>query len=111
MNTPYILTQVYGLKGDELLKFESVQNWVNSLDQIAKNQGKKGISKTAKAMRLGRIWEYTNEGKLNPDELKKFESKTINLEKYIVCVHWTLKVKKCQKKCVHFLLKKTNTKA
>ena len=68
MNTPYILTQVYGLKGDELLKFESVQNWLNSLDQIAKNQGKKGISKTAKAMRLGRIWEYTNEGKLNPDE-------------------------------------------
>jgi len=55
------------LKGDELLKFESVQNWLNSLDQIAKNQGKT-LSKTAKAMRLGRMWEFTNKGELNPDE-------------------------------------------
>ncbi len=55
------------MKGDELLKFESVQNWLNSLDQIAKNQGKT-LSKTAKAMRLGRMWEFTDEGKLNPDE-------------------------------------------
>jgi len=55
------------LKGDELLKFESVQNWLNSLDQIAKNQGKT-LSKTAKAMRLGRMLEYTNNGELNPDE-------------------------------------------
>ena len=57
-----------GLKGDELLKFESVQNWLNSLDQIAKNQGKT-LSKTAKAMRLGRMLEYTNEGIINPDTL------------------------------------------
>ena len=56
-----------GLKGDELLKFESVQNWLNSLNQIAKNQGKT-LSKTAKAMRLGRMLEYTNNGELNPDE-------------------------------------------
>jgi len=59
---------VNGLKGDELLKFESVQNWLNSLDQIAKNQGKT-LSKTAKAMRLGRMLEYTNEGIINPDTL------------------------------------------
>ncbi len=78
MNNPYILTQVNGLKGDELLKFESVQNWLNSLDQIAKNRGKKGLSKTAKAMRLGRMWEFTNEGKLNPDELLKEAKENID---------------------------------
>jgi ABC-type lipopolysaccharide export system ATPase subunit len=55
------------LKGDKLLKFESVQNWLNSLNQIQKNQGKR-LSKTAKAMRLGRMLEYTNNGELNPDE-------------------------------------------
>lgn len=55
------------LKGDKLLKFESVQNWLNSLDQIQKNQGKT-LSKTAKAMRLGRMLEYTNNGELNPNE-------------------------------------------
>ena len=59
------------MKGEELLKFESVQKWINSIDQIAKNQGKNGISKTAKSMRLGRMLEFTNEGKFNPDELLK----------------------------------------
>jgi len=57
------------LKGDELLKFESVQNWISSLDQMAVQRGKDGLTKNAKAMRLGRMWEYTLEGKLNPDEL------------------------------------------
>ena len=67
------------MKGDELLKFESVQKWIDSLDQIQKNQGKNGISKTSKSMRLGRMWEYTNEGKLNPDELLKEAKEDINL--------------------------------
>lgn len=69
MKSPYFLTQVNVLRGDESLKFKSVQNWLNSLDQMAKNRGKKGLSETAKAMRLGRMWEYTNKGELNPDEL------------------------------------------
>jgi len=68
---------VNGLKGDELLKFESVQNWLNSLDQIQKNQGKT-LSKTAKAMRLGRMLEYTDEGKLNPDEFLVEAKEDIN---------------------------------
>ena len=57
------------LKGDELLKYESVQNWVNSLDSSASRRGKDGLSKNGKGIRLGRMWEFTNEGKLNPDEL------------------------------------------
>ncbi len=57
------------MKGDKLLKFVSVQNWLNSLDQVPRNQKKGGLTKNAKAMRLGRMWEYTNEGKLNPDDL------------------------------------------
>ena len=66
------------MKGDELLKFESVQNWVNSLDQTANQRGKSGLTKNAKAMRLGRMWEYTNEGKLNPDELLEEAKEDIN---------------------------------
>jgi len=57
------------LKGDELLKFESVAKWLESLDQTAIQRGKDGLTKNAKAMRLGRMWNYTNEGKLNPNEL------------------------------------------
>ena len=59
------------LKGNKLLKFESVQKWINSLDNMAIQRGKDGLTKNAKAMRLGRMWEYTDEGKLNPDELLK----------------------------------------
>ena len=66
------------MKGDELLKYQSVQNWVNSLDQTANQRGKSGLTKNAKAMRLGRMWEYTNEGKLNPDELLEEAKEDIN---------------------------------
>jgi hypothetical protein len=57
------------MKGEELLKFESVKNWLNSLETSAQKRGKKGLSKNGKGIRLGRMWEYTLEGKLNPDEL------------------------------------------
>ncbi len=57
------------MKGEELLKFESVKNWLNSLNKSAEKRGKKGLSKNGKGIRLGRMWEYTLEGKLNPDEL------------------------------------------
>jgi integrase len=67
------------LKGQELLKFESVKNWLNSLNKSAQKRGKKGISKNGKGIRLGRLWEYTNEGKLNPDELLKEAKQDIKL--------------------------------
>jgi hypothetical protein len=35
---------------------------------MAVQRGKDGLTKNVKAMRLGRMWEYTEEGKLNPDE-------------------------------------------
>jgi hypothetical protein len=57
------------LKGEELLQFESVKNWFDYLNKSAKKRGKQGISKSGKAVRLGRMWEYTLEGKVNPDEL------------------------------------------
>jgi hypothetical protein len=69
---------VYHLKGDKLLKIESVQKWLNSLDQMATQRGKDGLTKNAKAMRLGRMWEYTDEGKLNPDEFLKEAKEDIN---------------------------------
>jgi hypothetical protein len=59
------------LKCDELLKFESVQKWIESLDETATNRGKDKLTNNAKAMRLGRMWEYTLEGEFNPDELLK----------------------------------------
>lgn len=69
---------MYRLKGDELLKFESVQKWIDSLDHMATQRGKDGLTKNAKAMRLGRMWEYTDEGKLNPDELLEEAKKDID---------------------------------
>ena len=66
------------MKGDELLKFESVQKWIDSLDQTSNQRGKDGLTKNAKAMRLGRMWEFTNEGKLNPDELLQEAKEDIN---------------------------------
>jgi len=66
------------LKGEELLKYQSVQNWLKSLDQMAKTRGKNGLTKNAKAMRLGRMWNYTNKGKLNPDELLKEAKENID---------------------------------
>lgn len=59
------------LKGEELLKYESVKNWFDSLNRAANNRGKDGLSRNVKAMRLGRMWEFTNKGELNPDELLK----------------------------------------
>jgi len=57
------------LKGEELLKYESVKNWFDSLNRAANNRGKNGLSRNVKAMRLGRMWEFTNKGELNPDTL------------------------------------------
>lgn len=64
--------------GEELLKFESVKNWINSLNQMALQRGKDGLTKNAKAVRLHRMWEYTKEGKLNPDELLKQAEENID---------------------------------
>jgi hypothetical protein len=57
------------LKGDELLKFKTVQKWFDSLNRSAKRRGKNGLTKNAKIVRLGTMWKYTEEGKLNPDKL------------------------------------------
>jgi len=56
------------LERKDLLKFESVQNWFNSLESNKELKGKE-LSKTAKSMRLGRLWELTNKGEITPDEL------------------------------------------
>jgi len=57
------------LKGDQLLEYTSVATWINSLDETALNRNKDKLTKNAKAVRLGRMLEYTDNGKLNPDEL------------------------------------------
>jgi integrase len=55
--------------GEELLKYHSVKNWFESLDTSAQSRGKSGLTQQAKRVRLGRLWEYTNEGKISPDFL------------------------------------------
>ena len=67
------------MKGEELLKFESVKTWLNSLETSAQKRGKKGLSKNGKGIRLGRMWEYTLQGKLNPDEIIEEAQKDIKL--------------------------------
>lgn len=59
------------MKGEQLLKYESVQKWLNSLETSAKKRGKKGLSKNGRNIRLGRMWEFTVQGKFSPDELLK----------------------------------------
>lgn len=72
------IVEVNVLKGEELLKYKSIQTWLNSLDQMAVQRGKDGLTKNAKAMRLGRMWNYTNKGILNPDELLKEAQENID---------------------------------
>ena len=57
--------------GEELLKYQSVKNWLESCEASAQRRGKDGLSSEAKRMRLGRMWEYTNQGKISPDTLLK----------------------------------------
>jgi integrase len=57
--------------GEELLKYQSVKNWFESLDASAQSRGKSELTQQAKRVRLGRLWEYTNQGKISPDELLK----------------------------------------
>jgi len=83
------------LKGEVLIKYESVQNWLKSKDEMAKDKGKKGLTEDAKAMALGRMWEYTNEGKLNPDELLQEAKKDINETGNRLRYYFALKKSKC----------------
>ncbi len=75
------------MKGEELLNYKSVHNWIESLDRVARQRGKYGLTKIAKEMRLGRMWEYTEEGKLNPEDFLKEAKENIDnagkrLDKY-----------------------------
>jgi integrase len=53
------------------LKYQSVKNWFESLDASAQSRGKSGLTQQTRRVRLGRLWEYTNQGKISPDELLK----------------------------------------
>jgi len=86
---------VNGLKGEELLKFESIQKWLKSKDQMAKDKGDKGLTENAKAMCLGRMWEYTLEGKLNPDELLQEAQENVDETGEQLRMYFALKKSKC----------------
>jgi integrase/flagellin-specific chaperone FliS len=57
------------VKGDELVEYESVQNWLDSLNQSALTRGKAGLTKNAKYVRLGVFLKYVSFTKMNPDQL------------------------------------------
>jgi len=61
----------------DLINFESVQNWFKSLKSNKALKGKT-LTPTAKSMRLGRLWELTNKGEINPDELLAEAQQDIN---------------------------------
>lgn len=63
--------KIGNVKGKELLKYQSVKNWLESVDAQAQRQGKDGITQAAARIRLGRLYEYTNNGAISPDELLK----------------------------------------
>jgi len=57
------------VKGEELEKYVSVQNWLDSLNQSALSRGKAGLTKNAKYVRLGVFLKYVKFADMNPDEL------------------------------------------
>jgi integrase len=57
------------VKGEQLLESESVQKWFESLDQSSASRGKTGLSKNARAVRLGVFTKYVEYAKMNPDQL------------------------------------------
>ena len=63
------------MKGEQLLQYESVQNWLKSVGDSAFSRGKAGLTENAKRMRLHNLWRYTDKGKINPDDLLE-EAKT-----------------------------------
>ena len=69
------------MKGEELLKFDSVRNWIESVDIQSKNRGKTGITYSAKRGRLGKLLEYVtaeNGNITNPDRLLEEAQKDID---------------------------------
>jgi site-specific recombinase XerD len=54
--------------GSELLVYESVKKWINSLERSAVSKGKL-FTAEARNVRLGRLMEYTKDGEINPDFL------------------------------------------
>jgi len=71
-------TKTGAIKGEELLNFVSVQNWLASLSQAAKSKGKEELTLGAKRQRLGRMLEYTKFTGLNPDQLLAEAQKDID---------------------------------
>jgi integrase len=87
--------------GTELLEFESVKKWMISLEKSAVSKGKL-FTDTARNQRLGRLMEYTQDGKINPDFLLQeakvdIEATGTRLQKYFeaklkVGVEWNSSV-------------------
>jgi len=84
------------MKGEELLKFESVHNWLESLDCMARNRGKTGLTISAKRARLGRLLDYVtaSNGKIiNPDMLLEEARKDISKAGERLKAYFNAKVK------------------
>lgn len=54
--------------GSELLMYESVKKWIESLEQSAVSRGKP-FTDAARNIRLGRLMEYTKDGEISPNFL------------------------------------------
>ncbi len=63
--------------GSELLKYKSVQKWIESLEQSAVSKGKL-LTEHSKNIRLGRLMEFTNDGEISPDFLLDEAKQNIN---------------------------------
>jgi integrase len=56
-------------KGEDLLKFQSMKDWLESLDYCAISRGQEGLTKQAKRQRLSNMAKFTQFSHMNPDEL------------------------------------------
>lgn len=56
------------MKGEKYLKYETVKNWISSLEQSATSRGK-DFTEGALSIRLRTMYDYVEFNGLNPDEL------------------------------------------
>jgi len=78
--------------GSELLKYESVKRWIESLEQSAVSRGKP-FSDGAKNIRLGRLMEYTKDGEISPDLLLEEAKQNIDNAGKMLQEYFSMKLK------------------
>ena len=66
-------------KGENLLQYQSMKDWVESLNYCAISRDKDGLTLGAKRQRLGNMKKFVEWSKMNPDQLLAEAQSDINV--------------------------------